>query len=197
MNSHCRLAPGARINPATGLKRHILQISKLIEANIHSLEIAEQILLKITDAQYRTTVEPFTANLGKHLRHITDHYRLLLAGLPQALIEYDRRERLETEENERSAMIMRLRSICNQLSQLGQNCPNDIPVSVCLSIEEDDDAPSVPSTLSRELVFLQSHSVHHYTIISAILKLQKIHVEPNFGIAPSTLKYENGKKCVR
>ncbi|MEQ9209877.1 MAG: hypothetical protein RLN96_08565 [Pseudomonadales bacterium] len=172
-----------------------MQISKLIEANIHSLEVAEKILLDITDYQYRVVAEPFSVSLGKHLRHITDHYQQLLAGLPQALVEYDRRERLETEENERSAMLMRLRSISYQLSQLSKNFQGDQPLSVCLALEEDGDSPVVPSTLSRELLFLQSHSIHHYAIISAILKLQHIDVEPDFGIAPSTLKYEKEKKC--
>lgn len=172
-----------------------MQISKLIEANIHSLEAAEQILLGITDCQYRAVVGPFSVSLGKHFRHITDHYQQLLAGLPQALIEYDRRERLEAEEYERSAMIMRLRSINNQLSQLVKKLQCDRSLSVCLALEEFGDSPIVPSTLSRELLFLQSHSVHHYAIISAILKLQHVDVEPDFGIAPSTLKYEKGKKC--
>lgn len=172
-----------------------MQISKLIKANIHSLEVAEKILLKITDAQYQVVIEPFSASLGKHFRHITDHYRLLLAGLPQALVEYDERERLKAEEDERLVMIMRLRSICNQLSHMAQNCQNDQSVLVCLAVNEDGDAPSVPSTLSRELVFLQSHNVHHYAIISAILKLQNIEVESGFGTAPSTLKYEYRQQC--
>lgn len=172
-----------------------MQISKLIEANIHSLEVAEKILLNITDCQYRAVIGPFSVSLGKHFRHITDHYQQFLEGLPQALIEYDRRERLQVEENERSAMIMRLRSISNQLSQLTQKPQCDQSLSVCLALEEFGDSPIVPSTLSRELLFLQSHSVHHYAIISAILKLQDIDVAPDFGIAPSTLKYEKEKKC--
>lgn len=175
---------------------HILQISKLIEANIHSLRTAESILLGLSDAQYRAVLEPFTANLGKHLRHITDHYQTLFEGLSDTRIEYDRRERNENEENERSAMILRLRFLCSQLQHLQENIADDLPLSVCLAVDQHDrEAPYVPSTLSRELVFLQSHSVHHYAIIAAILRLQGIQFDPDFGIAPSTLKYEHDKRC--
>lgn len=47
-----------------------------------------------------------------------------------------------------------------------------------------------PSSLGRELVFLHSHSVHHFAlivIIVIILKQRGITVEQNFGIAQSTL----------
>lgn len=172
-----------------------MSVHHLLQANIESLKQAEHLLIKITDSQYRAVIHPFTANIGKHLRHITDHYRLLLEGLPGTLVEYDHRERLATEENERSAMILRLRSLCNELSRLTDTCSKDVPLSISLAVNELEESPTVKSTLSRELVFLQSHSVHHYAIISAILKLQGIQFDPDFGIAPSTLKYEHGKKC--
>ncbi len=172
-----------------------MSVQHLLQANIENLKQAELLLVTITDSQYRAVIYPFTANIGKHLRHITDHYRLLLEGLPETLIEYDRRERLATEENERSAMILRLRSLCNELTRLSERCNTDVSLSIRLAINELDESPTVDSTLSRELVFLQSHSVHHYAIISAILKLQNIQFDPDFGVAPSTLKYEHGKKC--
>ena len=172
-----------------------MSVHNLLQTNIESLKQAELLLIRITDTQYRAVSHPFTANIGKHLRHITDHYRLLLEGLPDTLVEYDKRERLETEENERSAMILRLRSLCNELSRLAETCSTDVQLSISLAVNEQDESPRVNSTLSRELVFLQSHSVHHYAIISAILKLQNIKFDSDFGIAPSTLKYEHGKKC--
>ncbi len=173
-----------------------MQISKLIDANIHSLKMAETILLRLSDAQYRATPKPFNANLGKHLRHITDHYQRLFDGLPGAQVEYDRRDRCENEEKERSTMILRLRFISSQLQQLQENKLEDQPLAVFLTVnDKEQDAPSVPSTLSRELVFLQSHSVHHFAIIAAILRVQGIQFDPDFGIAPSTLKYEHGKQC--
>jgi len=177
-----------------------LQISHLFNANIQSLKAAENILLNLHDEQYRAVVHPYTANIGKHLRHITDHYQLLFDGLASdgpnpGCIDYDQRKRVEIEEHNRSAMILRLRQICGELQLISANTDKDRTLLISLAVDEGIEAPTVPSSLSRELVFLQSHTVHHYAIIAAVLKLQNIEVDEEFGIAPSTLKYEHQQKC--
>lgn len=172
-----------------------MQISKLFTANAQCLKAAEQLLMNISDDQYRAVIHPYTACLGKHLRHITDHYQLLFEGLDSGCVDYDQRKRAELEENERSAMILRLRQICHQLETEGSRTEQDRSLLVSLAVDEGFEAPSVPSSLSRELVFLQSHSVHHYAIMAAIVKLQGIDIDPEFGIAPSTLKYEHQQQC--
>ena len=172
-----------------------MQISHLFDANIQSLRTAEHILLKLSDEQYRAIVHPYTANLGKHLRHITDHYQLLLDGIDKSRVDYDQRKRVEIEESNRSAMILRLRQICSELELLSTTTSKDQTLLISLAVDEGIEAPTVPSSLSRELVFLQSHTVHHYAIIAAILKLQNVELDDEFGIAPSTLKYEHQQKC--
>lgn len=172
-----------------------MQISHLFDANIQSLKTAEQILLSLNDEQYKAVIHPFTACLGKHLRHITDHYQLLFDGLSSRSVDYDSRQRAEIEENNRSAMILRLRQLCAALEKISANTEADHELMISLAVDEGVDAPSVASSLSREMVFLQSHTVHHYAIISAILKLQGIELDESFGIAPSTLKYEHQQKC--
>lgn len=84
-----------------------MQISTLISANIQSLKQAEELLLSIQDHHYRAVVSPYTANLGKHMRHIIDHYQILLNSLESGSVDYDNRDRAELEELERSTMILR------------------------------------------------------------------------------------------
>lgn len=172
-----------------------MQISHLFTANIQSLKSAEHILIGLNDEQYRAIIHPYTANMGKHLRHITDHYQLFFDGLRKGCIDYDKRQREEIEENNRSAMILRLRQICAELQTLSDDTQQDQVLLISLAVDEDIEAPSVPSSLSRELVFLQSHTVHHYAIIAAILKLQNLDIDGDFGIAPSTLQYEHQQQC--
>jgi len=174
-----------------------LQISHLFNANIQSLKAAENLLLTLTDEQYRAVIHPYTANLGKHLRHITDHYQLFIDGLAKSCVDYDQRKRVEIEENNRSAMILRLRQISGELELLSSHTDKDQTLLISLAVDEGIEAPTVPTSLSRELVFLQSHTVHHYAIIAAILKLQNFEIDDEFGIAPSTLKYEHQQKCAR
>lgn len=45
------------------------------------------------------------------------------------------------------------------------------------------------STLSRELVFASSHTVHHFALISVIARLQSVEVTSAFGVAPATASY--------
>jgi len=60
-----------------------------------------------------------------------------------------------------------------------------------VSAEEDIGAPLVwcTSSVLRELDFLQSHTVHHYSLIAMLLRLHEIDPGEDFGVAPSTLKY--------
>lgn len=172
-----------------------MQVSRLAQANISSLYSIKQLLLNINDHQYQSVIHPFTASLGKHLRHVAEHYQLLISGLKSGHIDYDKRQRIEIEESERSAMLMRITRICNELEELQESYSGDEQLYVSTAVDEQSETPMVTSCISRELVFLHSHSVHHYAIISAILKLQGIQVDTNFGIASSTLIYEKTQKC--
>lgn len=166
-----------------------MQLQELINANQQTLIDAEKLLLEISDSAYTDVTDPFTASLGKHMRHITDHYEQLLGGLDKNRVDYDARDRNEIVESVRNEMIKLVRSLISQLSSLADS--SDCTLAVVLSVDENACTPEVPSTLARELVFLQSHTTHHCAIISAMLKLQGLYVPDSFGIAPSTLKYEH------
>jgi len=164
-------------------------IARLIDANVRALQAVEPLLLRISDAQYCALIPPYAANVGQHLRHVADHYQLLLDGLNDAeaaFIDYDNRQRGEPEEAERSTMLLRLRQLCHRLQGLAGAAECALHVRLAVDAQP---APPVPSTLSRELLFVHGHTVHHYALIAAILKMQHIEVPPAFGIAPSTLQY--------
>ena len=45
------------------------------------------------------------------------------------------------------------------------------------------------STLARELVFVSSHAIHHFSLLAVINSLLGSKDEINFGVAPSTAAY--------
>jgi len=45
------------------------------------------------------------------------------------------------------------------------------------------------SSVLRELEFLQSHTVHHYSLVAMLLRSYDIEPDEEFGVASSTLKY--------
>ena len=167
----------------------------LLQANIAGLQKAELLLLNISDEQFQAQVSAFSGSVGKHMRHVTDHYQIFLNNEAQGLFDYDHRPRETQEERQRSAMILKIRHIRTKFQALLNSDTEDRPVKIKLSVDDGPNTPEIPSMLSRELVFLQSHSVHHYAIISGILKLQQVAVDADFGIAASTLQFEQHHQC--
>lgn len=45
------------------------------------------------------------------------------------------------------------------------------------------------SSVVRELAFLRSHTIHHYSLIAVLLRFEGIEPGEEFGVAPSTLRY--------
>ena len=48
---------------------------------------------------------------------------------------------------------------------------------------------TVTTSLARELIFVGSHAVHHYAMISQITFAQKASFDQSFGLAPSTVTF--------
>ena len=45
------------------------------------------------------------------------------------------------------------------------------------------------SSITRELQALSSHTVHHFALIAVTLRAHGVQMDPDFGMAPSTLRY--------
>ena len=51
----------------------------------------------------------------------------------------------------------------------------------------------VNSTLGRELVFVSSHAIHHFSLLAIITSLQGQTTHALFGVAPSTATYQRAQ----
>lgn len=179
---------------------------KNIANNIKAIESGISLLNSLDDSEYNHVADPyFSASPGKHFRHILDHYTCFINGLAERHIDYDTRARASQIETDIQSAINASEKIIAKLETLEFIFLNEqkhpkrtILVSHCTSVESGATRP-VESTLERELIFLHSHTTHHFSIIGAILKLQSHHIDADFGVAPSTLAYEEKeqaqKKC--
>jgi len=151
----------------------------------------------LSDAQYNQIHSPyFTASIGKHFRHILDHYSCFISGLAQNHISYDQRQRDPAIETQRLYTLGKIQQLIEELKTLTRHPDNSIKVSLSSSPHAPCTTPAV-SSLARELIFLQGHTTHHYAIISAQLKLMAFPVDENFGIAASTQIYNQQSSCAR
>jgi hypothetical protein len=166
------------------------RLNALIETNIRWVRQALELLDGIDDAQYATPpagMEPHRA--GAHLRHIFEFYQAFLRGIESSHIDYDARRRDLAIERHRNAAEAALYSIVNAL----ESSP-DLRSERIIWVKMED-APSgvtrpfMESSVSRELQVLSSHTIHHFALIAITLRLHGVDVDPEFGMAPSTLRY--------
>jgi uncharacterized damage-inducible protein DinB len=173
---------------------------QIIHDNILFLRQGIDLLGQIDDDMYLKAVAPYAASgVGKHIRHNLDHYEMFLAGLPAGDIDYDGRQRDPQIETDRRYAIQKMLSIISRLEKLeAKNLNRSVSVKMNEGRETQEASSRSQSTVWRELQFLVSHTVHHYALIAMILKLHGFDCSKDFGVAPSTLKYQQSQtaKCV-
>lgn len=133
------------------------------------------------------------STLGQHFRHILEFYRCLLDGVEEGLIDYaGRRRDPRIEQDPRHAQIA-FQDIMQAISRLDEE--KTVLTKADFSSAEGDARPLVRSSVGRELMFAYDHAVHHLALIEIGLRLgvSKAKVDPNLGVAPSTVKYRAGK----
>jgi uncharacterized damage-inducible protein DinB len=165
--------------------------AQLILTNVGWLKQAEALLCQLSDCDYAER-QPRAGgqSVGGHLRHILEFYECFLDGLSSARIDYDSRKRDLTFETSRLEALRRIGMLLSRL-QNQSTVMGDSTIRV--RMEDADEActpePFLMSSVARELQALSSHTVHHFALIAAVLRVQGVPVTAGFGVAPATLRY--------
>jgi uncharacterized damage-inducible protein DinB len=163
----------------------------LIAVNVAWLRQARGLLDRISDAHYTASpigLAPHKA--GGHLRHILEFYECFLAGLAKGRIDYDARKRDLSLETSRQAAQARIRILIRRLESERALRVDSL---VCVRMEGSAGSritePFLVSSVGRELQVLSSHTIHHFALMAVSLRALGEPLEPDFGVAPSTLRY--------
>ena len=156
-------------------------------ANIELLESLSLTIGSLTNAQYVWQPNESTGSIGKHIRHIIDHYTCFFRNLAHAYVNYDDRSRTITVETQIHRACEELSGVILRLSKF--NPHQTKPVHIYISATPDKDPVSAESSLQRELLFLQSHTIHHMAVIQLMLESLGISVGSDFALAPSTISF--------
>jgi len=134
--------------------------------------------------------------VGAHFRHVLDHYESFLAGLAAGRVDYDCRQRERELERDPRLAGARLEACAERLEGFAAvELDRDL---VVLTASAPGRVREGRSSLARELQFLASHTVHHYALIAVLVRLWGVAPDDDFGVAPSTLAYEQGAaRCAR
>ena len=162
--------------------------SELIGTNVGWLRQALSLLGKMDDLTFASCPKGLAPHrVGSHLRHVLEFYKCFLDGIESSRIDYDARRRDENIEKSRHAAADEICSIIRRLED-SPLPPGDSLVLVRMENAELD--AHLRSSICRELQALSSHTIHHFALIAVTLRAHGFEVDPEFGMSPSTLRYQ-------
>lgn len=161
----------------------------LVRANLEGVEQALQLLGQLDNAQYIYIAAPYVqSSIGAHLRHINDMYFALMS-YPQGVIDYDQRRRGASVETQREVGIDELQAIKRWLLTLEvQDLTTPVTIKSETSIYQQQIC-QMSSSLQRELLFVASHTTHHFSVMRVNAEACQIKTDDIFSYAPATASY--------
>ena len=158
----------------------------MIETNVLALEEGAELLRVLENNQYTEGYKPaFHSTIGAHFRHVLEHYRCFLRQRECLQFCYDKRERDQQLESDAEYAESTINELILGLKEVE---PQAFEQHYTI-IDEQSDVP-VQTNLERELLFLQSHTVHHYAIIGAMTRAFGNQTDDEFGVAIATRTHQ-------
>lgn len=148
------------------------------------------LLAGLDDGQFSQSVPQLKdSSIGRHYRHVLNHFQTLENALGSAVVEYDRRVRgtqLETSCEAARQETERLRAVFDTQMEAREFLPVRVRV---LSGYATPAIIETPSRLDREALYVLSHAIHHFAFIALLAGFLGAPMPPNFGLAPATLAH--------
>lgn len=134
-------------------------------------------------------------NVGRHFRHVYDHFNAVFAGSGSGVVDYNHRQRESDVERDMGLSQSSLEKIIAACLGLdGAYLSNTIEVISEVSCSTEK-SYRFTSNIERELLYLINHTVHHLAYVKLLLKGADIALPETIGIAPSTATYLRATTC--
>ncbi|KAJ1880583.1 hypothetical protein H4R99_007625 [Coemansia sp. RSA 1722] len=176
---------------------------QLIDGARKSLQRLHQTISELDDTIYtRQSVALPGSTIGKHVRHIIEHYLLLInaitSGKQPISVNYASRRRDVTIETSVQNGMDAILSVADPQLTVCLDLLNKPDLSLRTPVRVTDTLPSgmesaLMSTLGRELWFCTHHMVHHNAIIASLLHEAGRQAPQEFAYAPSTVKHNHSQ----
>lgn len=129
------------------------------------------------------------STIGQHLRHTLEFFICLEQGFESGTINYDKRAHDKMIEQDRVVALNTLGRIETFVTHQHHDKPLVLEVGYDL---HQEDFTSVSTNYARELIYNIEHAVHHMAIIKIGIREAAPYVQlaPDFGIAASTIRYQ-------
>lgn len=128
------------------------------------------------------------STIGEHTRHIIEMFQCLENQYENGVVNYDKRNRDSRIQTDTHFALQCIADIKKQLEKDNKN----------LLLEQivDDEELHIESNYFRELLYNLEHCIHHQALIKvAVLQLEHLQIDADFGVARSTIEYR--KQCAQ
>ncbi len=157
----------------------------LIPSIHNSLNELIDLLGQLSQKEYSNScAELSNATIGEHTRHIIEMFQCLEKQYDLGVVNYDKRERNTLIQTDTTFAIENIRGVQKNLDKENKN--------ITLLQIIDGEEIRIDSNYNRELLYNLEHCIHHQALIKvAILQCETVTIDPNFGVARSTIEYRN------
>ncbi|OUD36747.1 hypothetical protein [Flavobacterium sp. FPG59] len=157
----------------------------LIPSIHNSLNELIDLLDQLSQTEYSNScAELSNATIGEHTRHIIEMFQCLENQYDLGVVNYDKRERNTLIQTDTTFAIENIKAVQKNLDKENKN--------ITLLQIIDGEEIRIESNYNRELLYNLEHCIHHQALIKvAILQCETVTIDPNFGVARSTIEYRN------
>jgi hypothetical protein len=143
-------------------------------------------LKQLSQEQYIQPCDTLFKNtIGQHVRHIIELFQCLENGYEAGVVNYEKRKRDKTIENDKEFASQLLKEIYNQLDRA------DKALTLEATYDDHSEAPiRIETNFNREIAYNLEHTIHHMALIRVgINEVSGIRLPDDFGVASSTVKH--------
>jgi len=159
----------------------------LIQSNIYLLKQLSEVVTQLKDDDYALPLDIYSASsVGQHTRHILCFFDCLFQAYATGEVCFDNRQRKVTIEQNVQVAYHEIERIVTLLPTVKE----DRGVKL-LSIADGEESV-MDSSIARELLYVQEHTVHHLAIIKmgVLHDFSYVKFPDDFGVAQSTIDYQ-------
>lgn len=162
-------------------------MSTLRSSAVEALDQMHSLIVTAMDASDPDRNFYDESGVGRHVRHVADHFRAFESGIVSGVIDYNCRRRESDLERNASLGLAELQELREWLSSMELGEQRVVVESEISCLHQDNRC--CDSTFNRELTYLIYHTIHHVAYASLLLKQLGLSPDPEAGFAPATASY--------
>ena len=159
-----------------------------------TLEVIQQLgdLIAAVGEHYPRQPEPGASSIGRHVRHILDHFTALRCAIRSGRVNYNLRDRDNAVESDPAAARVEIEQIRAWLTG-GDLEDRPLEVESEISISKYQNI-CLPGSLHREIIYVINHTIHHIAYAKTIARQMQLPLDAQLGVAPATATYLRSTK---